>query len=307
MKSGSSISVVIPCYNGARYLGEALRSVADQTHSPLEIIVIDDGSTDHSASVAESSGLRVRVIRQENRGQAAARNRGIDEARGDWIAFLDADDLWMPSKLQSQLSVVSDADIAVCCATCVTSTVPPHANATIWRPTKDSLSPEPFLRRRAAFHISGLMVRRASKIRFAQWAKRSEDNIYVLDLLHEGAIAICDQPLTVYRVHSQSLVRSTADLDCQAHAALSRWVEEHRGQWNQATAARYRRIVSEMLLDSARSLVYKRDWTRLKIIQEYARTRTDLNTAGEILAKPDYPKFLYAAKDAIGRLARSSN
>ena len=94
-----SVTVIIPCYNGAAYLREAIDSALDQTHPPLEVIVIDDGSTDDSAAIAESYGPPVCVIRQENQGESVARNRGIDEAKGDWVAFLDADDLWKPTKL----------------------------------------------------------------------------------------------------------------------------------------------------------------------------------------------------------------
>ena len=100
-----SISVLIPVFNGARFLGAALDSVAAQTLVPLEIIVVDDGSTDGSADVA-AARPSVRVVRQENRGPGAARNRAFAESRGDYLAFLDADDLWKPEKLTSQLAAL---------------------------------------------------------------------------------------------------------------------------------------------------------------------------------------------------------
>src|SRR4051812_13046945 len=99
-----TISVVIPCYNGALYLRETLESALAQNYAPLEILVVDDGSEDDSAAIAESCGAPVRVIRQPNQGESVARNRGIDEARGDWVAFLDADDLWEPEKLERQVA-----------------------------------------------------------------------------------------------------------------------------------------------------------------------------------------------------------
>jgi glycosyltransferase involved in cell wall biosynthesis len=95
-----SISVVIPCYNGARFLRETLETVLRQTRPAAEVIVIDDGSTDAPAAIAESFGPTVRVIRQANQGESVARNRGIEEAKGNWIALLDANDLWEPSNLQ---------------------------------------------------------------------------------------------------------------------------------------------------------------------------------------------------------------
>jgi glycosyltransferase involved in cell wall biosynthesis len=98
-----SVSVVIPAYNSARTLGRTLESVISQTFPPLEILVVDDGSGDDTAAVAEAFGPPVRVIRKLNGGPASARNLGVHQARGHWIAFLDADDQWIPTKLERQL------------------------------------------------------------------------------------------------------------------------------------------------------------------------------------------------------------
>jgi hypothetical protein len=100
MTSDPAISVITPCYNGERYIRATLESVVGQTRPPLEIIVVDDGSTDASAVMAESFGDPVRVIRQQNEGESAARNRGITEARGTHMLFLDADDLLRAQALE---------------------------------------------------------------------------------------------------------------------------------------------------------------------------------------------------------------
>ncbi len=102
------VSVVIPVRNGARYLGEAIESVLAQTCSAdIEVIVVDNGSTDGSRAVAESFGTpgpkTVRVIDEPRRGAAHARNSGTMSARGEYLAFLDADDLWAPGKLARQI------------------------------------------------------------------------------------------------------------------------------------------------------------------------------------------------------------
>lgn len=100
----AKISVVIPTYNYGRFVAEAIESALGQTCSPLEVIVVDDGSTDDTETVVRAFGDRVRYIRQENAGVCAARNRGVAESTGELIAFLDADDIWEPEKLERQLA-----------------------------------------------------------------------------------------------------------------------------------------------------------------------------------------------------------
>jgi glycosyltransferase involved in cell wall biosynthesis len=108
--SANTISVVIPCFNGDRFIGEAIESVLAQSHSDIDLIVVDDGSTDTSRSVVEGffDDGRVRLIRHsENRGIAVARNTGIAESTSDYVAFLDQDDTWLPDKLEKQFAVLA--------------------------------------------------------------------------------------------------------------------------------------------------------------------------------------------------------
>jgi glycosyltransferase involved in cell wall biosynthesis len=99
-----AVSVVIPAYNAAHFLSAAIDSVRAQTLGDLEILVIDDGSTDDTAEVVRGCGTLVRYFHQDNAGVGAARNRGIAEANGRYVAFLDADDTWYPHKLERQLA-----------------------------------------------------------------------------------------------------------------------------------------------------------------------------------------------------------
>lgn len=99
------VSVIIPAYKAARTIGRALVSVLAQTHPAHEIIVIDDGSPDEVATVVAAYGAPVILLQQPNGGAASARNRGIEHATGDFIAFLDADDYWEPQKLETQLGL----------------------------------------------------------------------------------------------------------------------------------------------------------------------------------------------------------
>ena len=101
-----SVSVIIPAYNAGLHIARAIESVLAQTREADEIVVVDDGSTDNTAAEVSRLGDRVRYIHQENAGVSAARNAGVRAARGNWIAFLDADDEWLPNKLQLQLEAL---------------------------------------------------------------------------------------------------------------------------------------------------------------------------------------------------------
>ncbi len=98
------ISCIVPVFNGERYLKEALDKIFEQTYRPLEVIIVDDGSTDGTKAVSESFGDRVRYLWQNNAGPWVARNSGISTAKGEVLAFLDADDLWHEEKLSRQMA-----------------------------------------------------------------------------------------------------------------------------------------------------------------------------------------------------------
>ncbi len=111
----SAISVVIPTFNRSDLLRRALDSVLAQTCPAGEIIVVDDGSTDGTAERVRERYPEVKLIAQENRGVSAARNTGIDSSSGDWIAFLDSDDEWLPEKLEKQMAMlVNHPDMKIC-------------------------------------------------------------------------------------------------------------------------------------------------------------------------------------------------
>jgi glycosyltransferase involved in cell wall biosynthesis len=102
MNDQPPVSVVIPAFNAAAFVGDAIESVLAQDYARVEVIVIDDGSTDGTASIA--SRYPVTTLTQDNGGQAAARNAGVSVAQGTLVSFLDADDLWMPSKLSTEVA-----------------------------------------------------------------------------------------------------------------------------------------------------------------------------------------------------------
>ena len=160
-----SASVVVTNHNYGRFLGECLESALTQTRPALEVIVIDDGSTDESSQVLGSFGGRIQVVRTENRGQAASLARGIDQSRGDVVCLLDADDVWYPEKVERVLEVmgrhprvqwvrhaleVVDADRRP-----LGATLPAMARDALVPPR-----PQPILERTVTAATSGLSVRR---------------------------------------------------------------------------------------------------------------------------------------------------
>ena len=115
------VTVIIPTYNRAAKLTQAVESALAQTFRDFEIIVIDDGSTDNTADAMRRFSEHIRYLRQENRGVSAARNRGMAAANGQWIAFLDSDDVWFPEKLETQMRLLRQQapEIQVCFSDCV--------------------------------------------------------------------------------------------------------------------------------------------------------------------------------------------
>jgi glycosyltransferase involved in cell wall biosynthesis len=111
------VSVIIPTYNRAWVIKEAIDSVLAQDYAEFELIVVDDGSTDQTSDVLDTFGNVIKVFSQKNKGVSAARNRGIAEASGNFIAFLDSDDLWHPQKLSSQIDFFNQTPDALICQT----------------------------------------------------------------------------------------------------------------------------------------------------------------------------------------------
>ena len=105
------VSVIVPSYNYLRYIGKCLESVVNQDYPNIEIIVVDDGSTDGSLEYLESLGAPIRVFHQKNQGVSVARNHGILESTGEFIAFLDADDFWDASKISKQVNAALSANV----------------------------------------------------------------------------------------------------------------------------------------------------------------------------------------------------
>ena len=204
MSNHATVSVVIPCYNGAHFLSKAIDSVLTQTVAVDEILVVDDGSTDNTREVAVSYGNRVTYIFQKNKGLAGARNTGIKAAKSDWVALLDADDWWMPDKIELQKRVVSDDTVLVYTGVWFvnsdgSSTQCPAASPnTLW----------PALRTRNLITPSTVMIRKVSLTEiggFNESIRACEDWDMWVRLIPKGEFKAVVEPVTGYRVVSGSL------------------------------------------------------------------------------------------------------
>ncbi len=204
-ESAPSISVVIPCYNAAAFLRATIESILGQTQPVLEVIVVDDGSADDSANIAESFGPPVRVIRQPNQGESAARNRGIEAAGGDWVAFLDADDLWLPTKVELQAEAIRSAPADVVCVTGDFLLFGEGQEERLCSLPARYDAPHPLREMLVGFtvHIDCAVVRRAAALRtpFPESILHAEDVIFFVLLRSQGRFLRIPEPLARYRRH----------------------------------------------------------------------------------------------------------
>lgn len=153
------VSVVIPAYNATWCVARAIDSVLAQHYREFEILVVDDGSTDTTAQVVASYGAQVRLLQQPNGGLSSARNLGMRHARGEWIAFLDADDWWLPEKLARQVACMREFPTLGFCSTATRVEDPQGRELHVWRcPTFMGSALETIFRVNAAVAGSGSSV-----------------------------------------------------------------------------------------------------------------------------------------------------
>ncbi|HNG94415.1 MAG TPA: glycosyltransferase family A protein [Acidobacteriota bacterium] len=217
-----TVSVIVPVYNAAPYLAEALTSLQSQSLKPFEIIVVDDGSTDDSATIAQSFA-GVRLIQQLNSGPAAARNTGINVAQGTVIGFLDADDLWPVDKLETQLGVLDanpEAEIVV-------------GQIQLWR-LMDATSRhfEPFSEPWTSVNVGSVLIRRSVFDRvglFDSNLRQSEDVDWFVRTREQGIKLVTHPEITLfYRIHTANLTSDKAARDQYLLTAVKRSLDRRR-------------------------------------------------------------------------------
>ena len=208
--SGPLVSVIIPTFNRARTITHAVESVLQQTHRPLELIVVDDGSTDGTAEVLRAYQDRLIYVYQENAGPAAARNRGIRESKGDLLAFLDSDDEWRAAKLARQVDLLQRAGDNVPCCLCDTlmrregsaeRTSFRIARLRLGKPEGLWVNPAPVLATRFVLFCQAVLIRRGFLLECGGFDERlwlMEDHDLALRLALRGPWAVIRDPLAVW-------------------------------------------------------------------------------------------------------------
>jgi glycosyltransferase involved in cell wall biosynthesis len=204
------ISIIVPSYNSAHFVRQALDSAFAQTYRPIEVIVVDDGSTDDTADVLRPYMDRIIYVRQDNRGLAGARNSGLRAASGELIALLDADDVWLEEHLESgyqALASVPDAALVhsevyywdAATGERTRRDVPRHSyqgDCYLQLFARNTIIPSTLLFRRACYDLHG---------GFDESFRRCEDWDFALRMARHYRFAYNDDPRVLYRVHSASL------------------------------------------------------------------------------------------------------
>jgi glycosyltransferase involved in cell wall biosynthesis len=304
--TAATISVIVPAFNAARYLAEALDSLRRQTHEVFEIIVVDDGSTDDTARVLDAYAESIVAVRQQNAGAGAARNTGIGRATGKYIAFLDADDVCDPSRLERQVDLLEETPGAIACFTGHytfnqdgrLSVFPVSSPA----PGTDSLD---FLSRCQFVGASVMFDRtRAAGLRFPEDARAAgEDIIFGAELASRGQIVAVASPLYGYRLHStQQSIGFQADASSNLFFEYRyEWARRHwRDYWPDRTWQEVADKLWEGLVDQTEAAYWARHRKFFLNDRNYLRQHWPATLPRPaVLSWRWYPDWLWAAKNHL--------
>lgn len=206
----TAVSVVMPAFNAEKTIGQAIQSVLSQSHSNLELIIIEDYSADRTLEIAENYGKndqRVRVFRNtQNQGVAKSRNIGVEAARFGWVAFLDSDDMWQPDKLEKQIALVREHPQ---CSVCFTGSAFMDGGAQQYEynlAVPDRITYRELLKQNL-ISCSSVLAKREALRRYPMHsdAMIHEDFATWLKILKKEAYAVgLNEPLLIYRIHESS-------------------------------------------------------------------------------------------------------
>ena len=220
--ASAEVSVIIPVRNGERYLPEAIASVRRQSIAPIEIVIVDDGSTDGTAAVAHTLGSDIRLIRQPHSGVTISRNRAIRAARGALIAFLDCDDVWTDDKLATQVPILLEhPEIQIALG---------HIRRMWATPAADAPGGVRLTEPELALHLGAALIRRSTFERvdaFDESVSHAEDWDWFMRVREKGlVIVVHPEVMLLYRRHADNMSNN----ESESRAALVRLIHRSIGR-----------------------------------------------------------------------------
>jgi glycosyltransferase involved in cell wall biosynthesis len=303
----TSVSVIIPTYNGTRFLPQAVESALGQTRPPQEVIVIDDGSTEDTAAALAPFHGRVTYVRQPNRGVAAARNHGIRIATGRYICLLDHDDVCAPDRLEKQVGALHSEPSAIACF-CGHWTFNDRGRLKHHAGNVGASALDPIV------HLSRYLVfgptvvfdrRRADGLSYPEDVPCVDDHIFVALLRTRGPFAILADQLYGYRQSERQTSKVRADL-CSAGAFDLRlsWLRAH---WPTYWPERSGRDVERVMWDGLASQVAANYWARNRAYFLHDRTFLRQRWPRDLPLPPEahwrwYPGWLWRLRGWCGSL-----
>jgi glycosyltransferase involved in cell wall biosynthesis len=306
-----TVSVVIPLYNAAGYIGDAVRSVAAQTFTGWELIVVDDGSTDDSAAAAERAANAHRIpadrftlVRKPNGGEPSARNAGIAVARGEWVANTDADDWWEPTKLEKQLAAAGPDTVLV--HTAVVHHEPDGREVkldTTGAARRVGWCTEALLEAHSCCHPS-ILVRRSALDRIGGYDpafKQACDIDLYFRLSAVGPFAFVPEYLTHYRIHPGQLSRSPVEQIGYHHRAVRKFFDQHPDHRDRVGMDRVEAALAAHVAAKLESLYWGRNLPAFRDLLRFAREhQLDSPAIRGWRRKARWPDWAVRLKDRVG-------
>lgn len=247
------VSTIIPAYNAEGYIQEAIESVLSQTYKDIELIVVDDGSTDSTAEAVKNFSLKVEYMRHaKNMGPAAARNTGIRQAKGEYIAFLDADDVWMPTKIEEQIKLFeSNKDLSLVYSNCYAINRSGRALGVLFNPVKlhrgrvfEKLLLDSFIT------TSSVVIKKQVLNAIGMFDERflvSQDFDLYLRIAERYNINFVDRPLFKYRLNSDSLSSKKRRVMLEEAIKITVFYRDKIGSENTDLASKLDRAIAKYM------------------------------------------------------------
>jgi glycosyltransferase involved in cell wall biosynthesis len=237
------VSAIIPAFNAERYIRDAIESVLSQTYLHIECLVVDDGSTDGTRELVESFAEKVQYVLQENQGVSAARNHGVARATGELIAFLDADDAWLPSKIEKQVEEVTPSIDLVYSGLYLTdeclhpfgeikapATTVALRNSVLLQPPVISIAQASLIRRRVFLEAGG----------FDELLSTSADTDLAIRIACSHQIAAVHEPLVFYRQHGEQMHRDWMAMERDMLRVYAKLFSSEKGREHHLLSVRRR-------------------------------------------------------------------